>query len=62
VTGKGGDVIIFDDPHNITDWDDEKKKARVIEAFATLMTRRDRGENTRVLVVGHRMAVDDLSG
>ena len=31
VTGKGGDVIIFDDPHNVGDWDNDWKKIKVIE-------------------------------
>jgi predicted phage terminase large subunit-like protein len=61
VTGKGGDIIIFDDPHNVYYWDDLKKIQKVIEAFETLMTRRDRGGDSRVLVVGHRVAEDDLS-
>lgn len=62
VTGKGGDIIIFDDPHNISDWDSPKRKQKVIEAFEILMTRRDQGQRSRVLVVGHRVAEDDLSG
>lgn len=61
VTGKGGDIIIFDDPHNVSDWDSPKKKQRVIESFETLMTRRDQGQRSRLLVVGHRVAEDDLS-
>jgi phage terminase large subunit-like protein len=61
VTGKGGDIIIFDDPHNATDWDNQVKKNRVLVAFSMLMTRRDLGENTGLLVVGHRVAIDDLS-
>ena len=61
VTGTGGDVIIFDDPHNVTDWNNPEKKNRVINEFSTLMTRRNRGVNTQMLVVGHRVAEDDLS-
>ena len=61
VTGKGGDIIIFDDPHNVFDWDSPRKKQKVVEAFETLMTRRDQGRRSRVLVVGHRVAEDDLS-
>ncbi len=61
VTGKGGDIIIFDDPHNVSDWQSSRKKQRVIELFETLMTRRDQGRRSRVLVVGHRVAEDDLS-
>jgi predicted phage terminase large subunit-like protein len=61
VTGKGGDIIIFDDPHNVSDWQNARKKQRVIEAFEILMTRRDQGRRSQVLVVGHRVAEDDLS-
>jgi hypothetical protein len=28
VTGKGGDVIIFDDPHNVHDWNNDQKNRR----------------------------------
>ena len=61
VTGKGGDYVIFDDAHNIDDWDNERKKQRVIEAFELLVSRRDRGKDSRMLVVGHRVAEDDVS-
>jgi predicted phage terminase large subunit-like protein len=61
VTGKGGDVIIFDDPHNVHDWDDDRKKKKVIEAFEILVSRRDHGAMSQMLVVGHRVAEDDLS-
>src|ERR1700676_341752 len=61
VTGRGGDVIIFDDPHNAADWDNDRQKAKVIEAFEMLVSRRDGGTLSQMLVVGHRVAEDDLS-
>jgi predicted phage terminase large subunit-like protein len=61
VTGKGGDIIIFDDPHNVYDWDNDQKKSKVIQAFELLVSRRDGGRMSRMLVVGHRVAEDDLS-
>lgn len=61
VTGKGGGNIIFDDPHNALDWDNEAKKSKVIEAFEHLVSRRDGGIQSRMLVVGHRVAENDLS-
>jgi predicted phage terminase large subunit-like protein len=61
VTGRGGDVIIFDDPHNAADWDNDRQKTKVIEAFEMLMSRRDGGKISQMLVVGHRVAEDDLS-
>jgi phage terminase large subunit-like protein len=61
VTGKGGDVIIFDDSHNAADWDNDRKKAKVVAAFEMLVSRRDGGKLSQMLVVGHRVAEDDLS-
>src|ERR1700730_12866633 len=61
VTGRGGDIIIFDDPHNAADWDNDRQKAKVIEAFELLVSRRDGGTLSQMLVVGHRVAEDDLS-
>ena len=61
VTGKGGDIIIFDDPHNVSDWNKETAKYKVIEAFEYLVSRRDGGDLSRMLVVAHRVAEDDLS-
>lgn len=61
VTGKGGDIIIFDDAHNVADWDNDKQKTKVIEAFELLVSRRDGGAMSQMLVVGHRVAEDDLS-
>ncbi len=60
-TGKGGDIIIFDDPHNALDWDNPARKRKVITAFAHLMTRRNSGPKSSFLAVGHRVAEDDLS-
>lgn len=61
VTGKGGDIIIFDDAHNVADWDNDRQKTKVIEAFELLVSRRDGGKMSQMLVVGHRVAEDDLS-
>ena len=61
VTGKGGDIIIFDDPHNVHDWNNERRKEKVIEAFEVLTSRRDGGAMSRMVVVGHRVAEDDVS-
>src|ERR1700687_5400714 len=38
VTGRGGEIIIFDDPHNAADWDNDRQKAKVIEAFEMLVS------------------------
>jgi predicted phage terminase large subunit-like protein len=62
VAGTGGDVVIFDDPHNPMDWNNDRRKAEVIQTFELLMSRRDDGKRSQVLVIGHRIAKDDLSG
>jgi len=61
VTGKGGDFVIFDDPHNAYDWDNDRNKAKTIEAFELLVSRRNAGAKSSILVVGHRIAKDDIS-
>ena len=61
VTGKGADYIIFDDPHNVSDWKNTQRKEKVIEAFEVLTSRGDDGSRSKMLVVGHRVAIDDLS-
>src|SRR5204863_8569582 len=60
VTGKGGDYVILDDGHNIDDWDNERRKQKTIEAFELLVSRRDGGRKSRMLVDGHRVAEDDV--
>jgi predicted phage terminase large subunit-like protein len=61
VTGKGGDIVVFDDPHNVSDWNNTRRKHEVVQFFNTLMTRRNAGRRSQMLVVGHRVASDDLS-
>jgi phage terminase large subunit-like protein len=61
ITGKGGDIIIFDDPHNVHDWNNDYLKQKTIGAFELLRSRRDGGVNSQMIVVGHRIAGDDLS-
>jgi predicted phage terminase large subunit-like protein len=60
VTGKGGDIVIFDDPHNVADWQSSKKKRNVIQQYETLRTRGNKGDKTQFLIVGHRTAFDDV--
>jgi phage terminase large subunit-like protein len=61
ITGKGGDIIVLDDPHNAEDWNNEDAKQKVINTFKHLRSRRDGGVKSRMMVVGHRVAKDDLS-
>jgi hypothetical protein len=61
VTGKDDDIVVFDDPHSISDWNSTRRKHKVVQLFNTLMTRRNAGRRSQMLVVGHRVASDDLS-
>ena len=62
VTGFGGDVIIVDDPHNISDVEFPKQLERTIEKFHSIIVRRLNNPNKgRIMVVGHRVHEHDLS-
>lgn len=61
VTGKGGDCVILDDPHNVADWNNDRAKAKARESFGLLMSRGDAGRRTQMLLIGHRVADDDLT-
>lgn len=61
ITGRGGDVIIYDDPHNVRDWNDEQKLQNVKDQFERLLTRRNSPAKGVVVVICHRVSEDDLS-
>lgn len=61
ITGRGGDVIIYDDPHNARDWNDERKLQNVKDQFVRLLTRRNSPAKGVVVVICHRVSEDDLS-
>jgi predicted phage terminase large subunit-like protein len=59
-TGRRADVIIVDDPHDISD--ENKQIEATIEAFnTTLLSRLNDRKNGRVLVIAHRVHEQDLS-
>lgn len=62
-TGAGGDVLVADDPHNVTERESERKMARVITWWSRAMA--SRGNNPKTfcrLIIMQRVAEDDLAG
>jgi len=61
VTGRPADFIIYDDPHEIGDWNNERKLELVRQNFTTLLSRLHDKVNGRILVAAHRVSENDLS-
>jgi predicted phage terminase large subunit-like protein len=61
ITGRTADFIIYDDPHEIGDWNNERKLALVRDNFNTILSRLHDKANGRVLVIAHRVSENDLS-
>jgi predicted phage terminase large subunit-like protein len=63
LTGRGGDIIIIDDPLKPIDALSESKRERVNQwYFNTLLSRLDDKQAGAVIVVMQRLHMDDLSG
>ena len=63
VTGLGADFIIVDDPVQIKDCDNFKQLERTNDLFDSLIrTRLDNPKKGGIVIVAHRLAVDDLAG
>jgi hypothetical protein len=63
LTGRGGDMIIFDDPLKVEDAQSERARSRVLEWFrGTLLSRLNDKEHGQVIVLMQRLHQDDLSG
>ena len=63
LTGRGGNLIIIDDPLKPADAVSEVSRQRVIEWYrSTLVTRADDKQTARIVVVMQRIHVDDLVG
>jgi hypothetical protein len=63
LTGRGGDIIIIDDPLKQMDMFSESRRAHVNECYAhTLLSRLDDKQNGKIIVVAQRLNVDDLPG
>jgi predicted phage terminase large subunit-like protein len=63
LTGRGGDVIMLDDPLKPIDALSESKRERVNNAFAnTIVSRLDDKRNGAIIIVAQRLHEDDLVG
>jgi predicted phage terminase large subunit-like protein len=61
VTGRTADLVIYDDPHEIGDWNNDRKLEIVRNNFNTLLSRLHDKVTGRVLVAAHRVSENDLS-
>ena len=63
LTGRGGNLVIIDDPLNANDAESEVTRERVINWYrSTLVTRADDKQAARIILVMQRIHVDDLVG
>jgi predicted phage terminase large subunit-like protein len=63
ITGRGADLIIIDDPHDIKDAGNPQQLAQSTELFETVVLSRLNNRKTgKVVVIAHRIHEDDLSG
>lgn len=62
-TGEGGDILILDDAHNIDEKESNAKREAAIDWFDnTWSTRLNDRQTGTMVVVGHRIHEDDVSG
>lgn len=62
-TGEGGDILMFDDPHNARDVYSDIKRQSVIDWYDNAARSRVNDQNTgRIILIGQRTHDDDLFG
>lgn len=61
VTGRTADFIVYDDPHQINDWNAPHKISAVNSNFNILRSRLHDRQKGCLVVIAHRVAEDDLS-
>ena len=61
ITGRAADFIIYDDPHEIGDWNNDRQLEQVWQNFNTVISRLNDRVAGRILVVAHRVSENDLS-
>jgi predicted phage terminase large subunit-like protein len=61
ITGRPAEVVIYDDPHEISDWNNERKLELVWSNFNTLLSRLRDKVRGRIIVIAHRVSDSDLS-
>jgi predicted phage terminase large subunit-like protein len=63
VTGRGGDIIVIDDPLKLSDADSDSKREHVNDTYRnTIQSRLDDNENGAIVIVMQRLHMDDLCG
>src|SRR3954452_10285588 len=63
VTGEGADIIVFDDPHNVSDADSDTVRERTLRFFdESMSTRLNDPKTGRFIVIAQRVHERDLSG
>ncbi len=63
LTGRGGDIIIIDDPLKLSDAESDNKREHVNETYRnTIQSRLDDNENGAIVIVMQRLHMDDLCG
>lgn len=61
ITGRPADFIIYDDPHEIGDWNNNRKLDLIWSSFNTVLSRLHNKVGGRILVIAHRVSEKDLS-
>lgn len=63
LTGRGGDIIIIDDPHKPDEAQSDVRRAAVLDWYAsTLLSRCNDPVNTPIILIQQRVHEDDLAG
>jgi hypothetical protein len=63
ITGYGADLLIFDDPLNISDAGNQQQLQRINDSFDPLvMSRLNHPKTDPVVIIAHRLADNDLAG
>ena len=63
LTGRGGDIIIIDDPLKLSDAESDSKREHVNDTYKnTIQSRLDDNENGAIVIVMQRLHMDDLCG
>src|SRR5207302_9295732 len=61
ITGRPADFIIYDDPHEIPDWNNERKLDLVWDNFNIILSRLHDKVRGQIIIVAHRVSENDLS-
>ena len=61
ITGYPADVIIYDDPHQLNECNNEKALYAVKDNFSNVLSRMQNKLKGRIIVVAHRVSTEDLS-